>query len=159
MKIKLRDLSSLNHVNLNIYCDELDEVNENIEKDLLASVRCAIELILSSWFTVGEDIDLLEEKPLSFEQNIFKVTLQNLKNIKVMQFCSRTRSFDAIKLHQFLKFLLEHAINTEKLVIVPEHNNCNSCSTNTSNLMKHLLAFPTSAIISFGTISHNVFYS
>ncbi|KAG5570962.1 hypothetical protein H5410_060728 [Solanum commersonii] len=107
----------------------------------------------------GEDIDLLEDKYLSFEQNIFKVSLHNLKNVKVMPFCSRTRSFDAIKLHQILKFLLEHVINPKKLVIVQEHKDCNNCSTNTSNLMNHLLAFPTSAIISFGQINHSVFYS
>ncbi|KAH0776853.1 hypothetical protein KY290_008269 [Solanum tuberosum] len=58
-----------------------------------------------------EDIDLLEDKYLSFEENIFKVSLQNLKNVKVMPFCSRTRRSDATELHQFLKFLLEHAIN------------------------------------------------
>ncbi|KAG5570967.1 hypothetical protein H5410_060733 [Solanum commersonii] len=106
-----------------------------------------------------EDIDLLEDEYFLFEQNIFKVSLQNLKNVMVMPFCSSTRSFDAIKLHQFLKFLPEHAINPDKLVIVPEHKDYNSCSTNTSNLMKHLLAFPTSAIISFQQINHNVFYS
>ncbi|KAG5570970.1 hypothetical protein H5410_060736 [Solanum commersonii] len=68
-----------------------------------------------------EEIDLLEDKYLSFEQNIFKVSLQNLKNVNVMPFCSHTRSIDAIKLYQFLKFLLELAINLEKLDIVPEH--------------------------------------
>ncbi|KAG5570955.1 hypothetical protein H5410_060721 [Solanum commersonii] len=76
-----------------------------------------------------------------------------------MPFCSHTCSFDAIKLHQFLKFLLDHAINPEKIDRIPEHKDCNSCSTNNSNLMEHLLAFPTSAIISFGPTSHNVFYS
>ncbi|KAK4708911.1 hypothetical protein R3W88_029836 [Solanum pinnatisectum] len=109
-----------------------------------------------------EGIDLLEDKYLSFEENIFKVSLQNLKNVKVMPFCSRTRRSDATELHQFLKFLLEHAINLQKLVIVPEHKECNSCSTNTSCLMKYLLHFRTtsmSAIISLGTICHNVFYS
>ncbi|KAH0776862.1 hypothetical protein KY290_008273 [Solanum tuberosum] len=165
----------------------------NIEKDLLLSVRCANELILSSRFikvisnlmleeehvslplmecrclTISsrisklsfpmldnllrstrnlenlmifpdkpyhpffevKDIDLLENKYLSFEENIFKVSLQNLKNVK-------------------------------KLVIVPEHKECNICSTDTSCLMKYLLPFPTtsmSAIISLGTVSHNVFYS
>ncbi|KAG5570961.1 hypothetical protein H5410_060727 [Solanum commersonii] len=146
LKIKLRDLSFLNHANLDLYCDELDEINEHIEKDLLARF-------------IGEDIDLLEDKYLLFELDIFKVPLQNLKNVKVMPFCSSTLSFDAIKLYQFLKFLLEHAINPDKLVIVREHKDCNDCSTNTSNLIKHLLDFPTSAIISFRPISHNVFYS
>ncbi|KAG5570936.1 hypothetical protein H5410_060702, partial [Solanum commersonii] len=103
----------------------------------------------------GEGIDLLEDKYLSFELNIFKVPLQYLKNVKVMPFCSRTLSFDAIKLYQFLKFLLEHAIKPNKVVIVSEHKNCNICSTNTSNLMRHLLDFPTSTIISIGPISHN----
>ncbi|WMV59114.1 hypothetical protein MTR67_052499 [Solanum verrucosum] len=100
-------------------------------------------------FFEDRDIDSLEDKYVLFEENIFKVFLQNLKNVKVMSFCSRTRSSDATKLRLFLKFFLEHATNLEKLVIVPEHKDCNSCSTNTSNLMKHLLAFPTSAIISF----------
>ncbi|KAG5620059.1 hypothetical protein H5410_005277 [Solanum commersonii] len=201
---------------------EFDEMDENIVKDLLVSARCANELILSSWFikvisilmleeedislpllecrwlTISsciskllfplldnilrstpklenlmifpdrmyhpfykdEEIDLLEDKKyLSIEENIFKVSLQNLKNVKVMPLCSHTYMSDATELHQFLKFLLENAINLEKLVIVPEHNDCNSCSTNTSNLMKYLLPFPTSAIISLGQVSHNVFYS
>ncbi|KAG5570931.1 hypothetical protein H5410_060697 [Solanum commersonii] len=50
-----------------------------------------------------------------------------LKDVKVMPFCRRTRSFDPIKLHQFLKFLLEHAINLEKVDIVPKHKDCISC--------------------------------
>ncbi|WMV55602.1 hypothetical protein MTR67_048987 [Solanum verrucosum] len=217
-KIKIVDLSYLNHATFNLYCDEYDEMDVNIEKDLLLSVRCANELILSSRFikvisnlmleeehvslplmecrclTISsrisklsfpmldnllrsirklenlmifpdklvKDIDLLEDKYLSFEENIFKVSLQNLKNVKIMSFCSRTRRSDTTELRQFLKFLLEHAINLQKLVIVPEHKECNSCSTDTSCLMKYLLPFPTtsmSAIISLGTVSHNVFYS
>ncbi|XP_049382283.1 uncharacterized protein LOC125846734 [Solanum stenotomum] len=69
---------------------------------------------------------------LSFEENIFKVFLQNLKNVKVIPFCSGTRTSEAAELDQFLKFLLEHAINLEKLVIVPKHKECNSCFTNIS---------------------------
>ncbi|KAG5570963.1 hypothetical protein H5410_060729 [Solanum commersonii] len=57
-----RDLSSLNHANLDLYCDELYEMNENIEKDLLASVHCANELILSSWFTKVISSWMLEEE-------------------------------------------------------------------------------------------------
>uniref|UniRef100_M1DYB4 F-box domain-containing protein n=1 Tax=Solanum tuberosum TaxID=4113 RepID=M1DYB4_SOLTU len=111
-------------------------------------------------FYEHEEIDLLEDKKYhSIEENIFKVSLQNLKNVKVMPLCSYTYMSDATELHQFLKFLLEHAINLEKLVIVPEHNDCNNCSTNTSNLMKYLLPFSTNAIISLGPFSHNVFYS
>uniref|UniRef100_M1DUW6 F-box family protein n=1 Tax=Solanum tuberosum TaxID=4113 RepID=M1DUW6_SOLTU len=188
-KIKLGDLSSLKHANLDLVCDEFNEMDEHIVKDLLVSVRCANELILSSWFikvisnlmleeedvslpllecrcTIlffeDEEIDLLEDKYLSFEENIFKVSLQNLKNVKVMPFCSRTGRSDETELDQFLKFLLEHAINLEKLVIVPEHKECNNCSTNTSYLMKYLLAFPTTsirAVISLGKVSQNVFYS
>ncbi|XP_027769019.1 F-box protein At5g03100-like [Solanum pennellii] len=223
-KIKLGDMPSLNHATFNLYCDEHNEMDLNIEKDLLLRVRCANELILSSrfikvisnlmleeehvslplmecrcltmssrisklsfpmldnllrsthnlenWmifpdkpyhpFFEVEDTDLPEDKYLSLEENIFKVFLQNLKNVKVMPFCSPKRRSDATELHQFLKFLLEHAINLEKLVIVPEHKECNSCSTNTSCLMKYLLDFPTfsiSAIISLGPVSHNVFYN
>ncbi|KAG5570959.1 hypothetical protein H5410_060725 [Solanum commersonii] len=51
MKIKLRDLSSLNHADLDLYYDELDEMNEHIENDHLASVCCANELLLLSRFT------------------------------------------------------------------------------------------------------------
>ncbi|KAG5620363.1 hypothetical protein H5410_005581 [Solanum commersonii] len=133
-KIKHRDLSSWNHANLNLYFDEFAERDENIVKDFFVSVHCANELILSSW------------KYLSLEENIFKVVLQNLKNVKVMPLCSHTDTSDATKLDQFLKFLLEHAINLEKLVIVPEHKECNSCSTDTSNLKKNLLAFSTTSI-------------
>ncbi|KAG5620368.1 hypothetical protein H5410_005586 [Solanum commersonii] len=165
-RIKLRDFSSVHHANLALDFDEFDEMGENIVKDILVSARCANELILSSWFIKyhpfyeDEEIDLSEDKKyLSIEENIFKVSLQNLKNVKVMPLCSQTYTSDATELHQFLKFLLEHAINLEKLVIVPEHNDCNNCSTNTSNLMKYLLPFPTSAIVSLGPISHNVFYS
>ncbi|KAG5620084.1 hypothetical protein H5410_005302 [Solanum commersonii] len=120
-KIKLRDLSSLNHANLNLYCDEFAERDENIVKDFFGKL-------------------LKERKHLSFEENIFKVSLQNLKNVKVMPLCSQTDTSD-------------HAINLEKLAIVSEHKECNSCSTDTSNLKKNLLAFPTtsiSAIISLG---------
>ncbi|KAK4709811.1 hypothetical protein R3W88_004324 [Solanum pinnatisectum] len=227
-EIELKDLSSLDHAKLDLCSDEFDSVDEDILIDLLVNVRCANEIILSSylphssvqvisnlmleeedvslpllecrWLTISscisklsfpllenllrsthnlenliifpdtsyhpffedEEIDLLEDKYLSFEEKIFKVSLQNLKNIKVMPFCSRTRRSDETELDQFLKFLLEHAINQEKLIIVPEHKECNSCSTNTSYLMKYLLAFPTtsiSAVISLGKVSQNVVYS
>ncbi|KAK4709816.1 hypothetical protein R3W88_004329 [Solanum pinnatisectum] len=226
------DFSSSNQANLDLDCDEFDEIDENIVKDLLVSPRCANELILSSWFIKVISILMLEEEDVSLplleyrwltisscisklpfprldnllretpklenlmifpgrticflffsyfryhpfyedeetnlskdkkylpiQENIFKVSLQNLKNVKVMSLCSHTYTYDAIELHQFLKFLLEHVINLEILVIVAEHNDCNNCSTNTSNLMKYLLPFPTSAIISLGPVSHNVFYS
>ncbi|KAG5619855.1 hypothetical protein H5410_005073 [Solanum commersonii] len=108
-------------------------------------------------FYEDEEIDLLEDKKyLSIEKNIFKVSLHDLNNVKVMPLCSHTYTSDATKLHQLLKFLLEHAINLEKRVIVLDHNDCNSCSTNISSLMKYLLPFPTSAIISLGPVSHNV---
>ncbi|KAG5577553.1 hypothetical protein H5410_057687 [Solanum commersonii] len=197
-KIKLTDLSSLNHATFNFYCDEYDEMDVNIEKDLLLSVRCANELILPSRFIKVISNLMLEEehvslplmecrcltissrisklsfpmidnllrstsnlenlmiypdklpdfsfdicstilflrsktliKYLSFKENIFKVSLQNLKNVKVMSFCSHTHRSDATELHQFLKFLLKHAINLQKLIIVLEHKECNSCSTDT----------------------------
>ncbi|KAG5620364.1 hypothetical protein H5410_005582 [Solanum commersonii] len=60
----------------------------------------------------------------------------------VMPFCSgNTCKSGATKLDQFLKFLLEHAINLEKLC---------------------LLLFPTtynSAIISSGPVTQNISYS
>ncbi|KAG5621464.1 hypothetical protein H5410_006682 [Solanum commersonii] len=123
--IKLGDLSSLKHANLDLVCDEFNEMDKHIVKDLL----------YHPFFEV-EEIDLLEDKYLSFEENIFKVSLQNLKNVKVMPFCSCRRRSDETKLDQLLKFLLEHAINLEKLVIVPEHKEYNNCSNNTSYLMK-----------------------
>ncbi|KAG5570956.1 hypothetical protein H5410_060722 [Solanum commersonii] len=203
MKIKLTNLSSLNHTNLDLYYDDLDEMYENIfcqafvfdvgrgrhlltimqmvDKkflyfktlipldNLLRSTRNLENLMIfpdmpeSFQFTIflcqinidpllprrlqfhyyipyffeGDDINLLGDKYLSIEQNIFKVSLHNLKNVKVMPFCSGMRSFDAIKVHK----------------------DCNSCPSNTSNIMKHLLAFPTGAITSFRPISHNVLYS
>ncbi|KAK4710395.1 hypothetical protein R3W88_004908 [Solanum pinnatisectum] len=226
-EIELKDLSSLDHAKLCLCSDEFDSMDEDILIDLLVSIRCANELILSSclsrlvisiwmmdlelnfslsllecrWLTISSYISkvsfpmldkLLRSTPnlenlmifpgiedhsifqdaeeytealelydlLSFEENIFKVSLQNLKNVKVMPFCSGTRTSDATELDQFLKFLLEHAINLEKMVIVPKHKGCNSCSINSSQLMKCLLLFPRtsiSAVISLGPITQNVF--
>ncbi|KAG5621462.1 hypothetical protein H5410_006680 [Solanum commersonii] len=155
-RIKLRDFSSLNHANFDLYCDE------NIVEDLLMISNLMLEeedISLPLLECRCKGIDLLEDKKyLSFEENIFKVSLQNLKNVKVMLLCGGTLTSDATKLDQFLKFLLEHEINIEKLVIVLEHKECNSCSTTTSNLKKNLLAFLTSAIISLRPVRHNVFY-
>ncbi|WMV24245.1 hypothetical protein MTR67_017630 [Solanum verrucosum] len=153
-RIKVRDFSSLNHANLDLYYDE------NTVEDVLVSVCCANELILSSWLIKYEDkdIDLLEDRKYHyFEENIIKVSLHNLKNVKAMPLYGGMPTSDVTKLDQFLKFLLEHAINLEKLVIVPEHKECNSCSTNTSNLKNNLFAFPTSAIISLQPVRHNFF--
>ncbi|XP_059294832.1 putative F-box protein At1g49610 [Lycium ferocissimum] len=101
-----------------------------------------------------EDIDLLGDSYLSLQENIFKVSLQNLKNIKVISpFGSCCPRADTTELPQFLKFLLEHAMNLEKLVIEPPHKGCNICSTNISKLRKNLLAFPrtsNSAVVSLG---------
>ncbi|KAK4716511.1 hypothetical protein R3W88_014849 [Solanum pinnatisectum] len=83
-----------------------------------------------------EIIDLLEYDYLSFDRNIFKVSLQYLKNVKVMPCCICICKPETTKIDQFLKFLLEHTINLEKMVIVPKHKGCNSCSTNISQLMK-----------------------
>ncbi|XP_060193275.1 putative F-box protein At1g49610 [Lycium barbarum] len=97
------------------------------------------------------NIDLSEDSYLSLQQNMFKSSLQNLKNVKVVSpFCSNTTT----KLPHFLKFLLEHAINLETLVIVPEHKGCSSCSTNMSKLTDNLLASPRasgSLVLSFGS--------
>ncbi|XP_015162979.1 putative F-box protein At1g49610 [Solanum tuberosum] len=49
-EIELKDLSSLDHAKLCLCSDEFDSMDEDILIDLLVSVRCANELILSSWF-------------------------------------------------------------------------------------------------------------
>lgn len=48
MEIKLVDVSSLNHAILDLWCDEFDEMEENIVKDLLVSIHHANEFIFSS---------------------------------------------------------------------------------------------------------------
>ncbi|XP_010317363.1 F-box/LRR-repeat protein 25-like [Solanum lycopersicum] len=48
--IELKDLSSLDHAKLDLCSDEFDSLDEGILIDLLVSVGCANELILSSWF-------------------------------------------------------------------------------------------------------------
>lgn len=113
-------------------------------------------------FFEDDDIDLLEGDYFSFEENKFKVSLQHLENVKVMSFCSRFHESDTTQLDQFLKFLLEHAINLEKLVIVPEYKGCNSCSTNVSTLLKCLSLFPRASngvTISSGPATQNIFQS
>jgi len=49
-EIELKDLSSLDHAKLCLCSDEFDSMDEDILIDLLVSVQCANELILSSWF-------------------------------------------------------------------------------------------------------------
>lgn len=120
--------------------------------------ECVIQFQDFSIFQNAEkDTEALElYDPLSFQDNIFKDHLQNLKIVKVMPFCTS----EATELDQFLKFLLEHAINLEKLVILPEHKGCNNCATNTSQLRKCLSLFPRasmSAVISLGPVTKNVF--
>ncbi|WMV13841.1 hypothetical protein MTR67_007226, partial [Solanum verrucosum] len=147
----LKDLSSLDHSKLDLCSDEFDSMDEDKLKDLLDHSFLQDE----EYTKTLELYDLL-----SFEENIFKVFLQNLKNVKVMPFCSGTRTSEAAELDQFLKFLLEHAINLEKLVIVPKHKGCNSCFTNISQLMKCLLLSPRtsiSTVISSGPVTQNVF--
>ncbi|MCD7447736.1 hypothetical protein HAX54_033526 [Datura stramonium] len=220
-EIRLKGLTSLVHAELTFCADEYDE---NTVKDLLVSVRCANELILSSWYIkvisslifekesfislplleckwlaisshitnysfpgldtllkstlnlenlmiapdmppdqlFPEDaIVLSDDAYLSLHADNFKYFLYKLKNVKVISsFCNRVDRADGAKLRQLLKFLLEHAINLEKLIIAPEHKECNFCSTGISELMESVLAFPTtskSAVISFGSISHNIF--
>ncbi|KAG5609900.1 hypothetical protein H5410_021181 [Solanum commersonii] len=104
-------------------------------QNLMIFPNTMVYFLFISYFAIS----LCQMKYPFFEENIFKVSLQNLKNVNVMPLCSHTDTSDAIELHQFKKFLLEHAINLEKLIIVPEHKECNSCSTNTSNLKKNLL--------------------
>ncbi|KAG5609898.1 hypothetical protein H5410_021179 [Solanum commersonii] len=153
-RIKLREFSSLKHANLDLYYDE------NTVEDVLVSVCCANELILSSWLikvisnlmleeedislpllecrwlTISsyisklssplldnlikstptlenlvifpdmmyedKDIDLLEDKKYhSFEENIVKVSLHNLKNFKAMPLCGGMLTSDVTKLDQF----------------------------------------------------------
>ncbi|MCD9644157.1 hypothetical protein HAX54_032174 [Datura stramonium] len=217
-EIRLGDLSSLVHADLTFCRDEYDASNETTVEDLLVSIRCANELIVSPWLIKvisdlmfeGEDIslpllecrwlmissriskyffpgldNLLRSTPylenlmlshdmpcyhcfpdddiiiwgvnyLSLQENIFKVSLQNLKIVKVISpFCSRIHTAVTTELPHLLKFLLEHAINLEKLIVAPEHKGCNRCSTHISKLMKYLLAFPRtskSAVVSLGSV-------
>ncbi|XP_060193448.1 putative F-box protein At1g49610 [Lycium barbarum] len=215
MEIRLRDLSSLVHTDLTFCRDEYGVPDQTIVRDLFLGVRCANELMVSSWFIKvisdllfeedGVSLPLLECKCLtissritkfcfpgidsllrstpylenlmiypdmpyckcfldeavilsglnylSLQENIFKVFLQNLKNVKVISlFCSR---YHRAELPQFLKFLLEHAMNLEKLVIAPGHKGCNICYANISKLIKNLLVFPrasNSAVLSLGSV-------
>ncbi|XP_049375059.1 uncharacterized protein LOC125840137 [Solanum verrucosum] len=143
-----------------VMLDNLFRVTTNLE-NLMIFPDMLICCLKDYPFLHHEEIfDLLEYDYLSFEENIFKVSLQNLKNVKVMPFCICICKPETTKLDQFLKFLLEHAINLEKMVIVPKHKRCNSCSTNISQLMKSLLLFPRtsiSAITSLGPVTKNVF--
>ncbi|KAG5620056.1 hypothetical protein H5410_005274, partial [Solanum commersonii] len=148
-KIKLGDLLSLKQANLDLICDEFNEMDEHIVKDLLVSVPCANELILSSWFIKVISNLMLEEEDVSLSllecrwltitfvfQNFCSPTRQPLK-VDSRGTCLPTNlslrpKKKVLVFQQFLKFLLEHAINLEKLVIVLEHKECNRCSTNTS---------------------------
>ncbi|KAG5620065.1 hypothetical protein H5410_005283 [Solanum commersonii] len=142
--------------------DKLLRSTPNLENLMIfPNIECVIQFQDHSFLQDEEYTETLELYDLlSFEENIFKVSLQNLKNVKVMPFCSGTRTSKAAELNQFLKFLLEHTINLEKLVIVPKHKGCNSCFTNISQLMKCLLLFPRtsiSTVISSGPVTQNVF--
>ncbi|KAG5619856.1 hypothetical protein H5410_005074 [Solanum commersonii] len=161
-RIKLRDFSSLNHANLDLHCDEFDEMVEKIVKDLLVSTRCVNELILSSWFIkvsdfhfdVGRGRCLLTIAGMQMVDNkflYFKIfvppTRQPLKLENLMIFPDRTcypyyedeeidlsedKKYLSIEEHiqSFLTQYEQCQVNIEKLVIVPNHNDCNSCSTN-----------------------------
>ncbi|KAK4367851.1 hypothetical protein RND71_011643 [Anisodus tanguticus] len=105
------------------------------------------------------NIDLMEDNYLSLQENIFKCSLQNLKNAKVISNCCSCRSFaDTTKIIlEFLKFLLERAINLEKLVIEQERRRCKSCNIcstiNISKMIENLLASPRASnttLISLG---------
>lgn len=105
-----------------------------------------------------EDFDLWGDISLSLHENIFRGSLQNLKHVEVTSnCCSCLHKANATKLlSEFLKSLVEHAKNLEKLVIAPWHKGCNNSSTNISNVIKNLLAFPGAsniAIVSLGSIS------
>uniref|UniRef100_A0A3Q7FZ33 F-box domain-containing protein n=1 Tax=Solanum lycopersicum TaxID=4081 RepID=A0A3Q7FZ33_SOLLC len=105
-----------------------------------------------------EVFDWLGDKSLSLHENIFKGSLQNLKHVEVTSnCCSCQHKADATeRLSEFLKSLLEHAKNLEKLVIAPWHNGCNISSANISKVIKNLLALPGAsniAVVSLGLVS------
>ncbi|MCD7447737.1 hypothetical protein HAX54_033527 [Datura stramonium] len=109
-------------------------------------------------FSGDEDFDLWGDEPLSAHEKIFEGSLQNLKNAEVTSSCcSCLHSADTTELlTEFLMSLLEHAKNLEKLIIAPEHKGCNVSSTNISEVIKNLLAFPGAsniAVVSLGSIS------
>lgn len=228
-EIKLGDLSSLVHADLTF---SVDAVFDKTVELLLASVRCANELMVPCWFiemiyvlvlekkdvsllllkckqlTVNswiskkailgmdrllrstpylenltilhqegdffawdedfdssgdedsdssgdEDFDLWGDNSLSLHENIFKGSLQNLKHAEVTSnCCSCLHKADATELlSEFLKSLLEHAKNLEKLVIAPWHKGCDISSTNISELIKNLLAFPGASNIAVVSVS------
>uniref|UniRef100_M1DX11 Ubiquitin-protein ligase n=1 Tax=Solanum tuberosum TaxID=4113 RepID=M1DX11_SOLTU len=130
-KIKLWDLLSLNNANFNLYCDEYDEMDVNIEKDLLVSVRCANELVLSSRF-------IKEISNLTLEEEDISLQLMECRCLTISS-CISKLSFP------MLDNLLRSTHNLENLMIFPD--------------TAYLLALPTtsiSAIISLGSVSHNV---
>ncbi|KAF3651357.1 hypothetical protein T459_04689 [Capsicum annuum] len=66
-KIRLGNFSTFVHASLTFSRYEYDAIDENIVKDLLVTVRCANELMLSSWF-IKEISDLMfEEEDVFFE--------------------------------------------------------------------------------------------
>ncbi|PHT54874.1 hypothetical protein CQW23_03360 [Capsicum baccatum] len=66
-KIRLGNFSTLVHASLTFSRYEYDAIDENIVKDLLVTVRCANELMLSSWF-IKEISDLMfEEEDVFYE--------------------------------------------------------------------------------------------
>ncbi|XP_006363820.1 F-box/LRR-repeat protein At5g02910-like [Solanum tuberosum] len=222
VEIRLGDLSSLVHADLTF---SVDVVFDKTVALLLASVRCANELMIPCWFIEMIYVSVLEKKKdvpllmlkckqltinswisrnailgigvllkstpylenltilheegdffvwdedledeefdwsgdnsLSLHENIFKGSLQNLKHVEVTSnCCSCQHKADATeRLSEFLKSLLEHAKNLEKLVIAPWHNGCNISSANISKVFKNLLAFPGAsniAVVSLGSVS------
>ncbi|WMV17007.1 hypothetical protein MTR67_010392 [Solanum verrucosum] len=212
VEIRLGDLSSLVHADLTF---SVDVVFDKTVELLLASVRCANELMIPCWFIemltlffggspglnkllkaparnailgIGvllkstpylenlmilheegdffvwdedledEEFDWSGDNSLSLHENIFKGSLQNLKHVEVTSnCCSCQHKADATeRLSEFLKSLLEHAKNLEKLVIAPWHNGCDISSANISKVIKNLLAFPGAsniAVVSLGSVS------
>ncbi|KAG5621458.1 hypothetical protein H5410_006676 [Solanum commersonii] len=75
MEIELKDLSSLDHAKLDLSSDEFDSMDEDILKDLLVSICCANELLLSSWFIKEYRSKLLHKK----EDLTLELLLQHLQ--------------------------------------------------------------------------------
>uniref|UniRef100_A0A0V0IAQ5 Putative ovule protein n=1 Tax=Solanum chacoense TaxID=4108 RepID=A0A0V0IAQ5_SOLCH len=104
----------------------------------------AVRIIHNDINFLGDDIDVLGNKFLSFQGDLIKGSLEKLKNSKViLAFCGDDIfKDDTTGLTQLLKSLLEHARNMVKLVISLSHwRRCNTCSTRISKIIENLLGF------------------
>ncbi|KAJ8545983.1 hypothetical protein K7X08_018566 [Anisodus acutangulus] len=64
-RIRLGDLTSLVHADLTLYRSEYNEIDETVVEDLLVSIHCANELMVSSWFIKVISDLLFEEEDFS----------------------------------------------------------------------------------------------